>query len=73
MLCIIIKLSAYTSLEPRLTFGGGERESGTHCLGMCQNSQKSWEFIFLSIYQSANVNLDPRSMPKNRLYMLAAV
>ena len=85
------------SLEPRLTFGGGEgytfpssvegvgdalalnpgslsgggkREPGTHCLHMRQNSQKSREFVFFSVYQSVNVNLDPRSLPKNRLCWL---
>ena len=59
-----------TSLEPWLTFflgGGGGGEPGTHCLCMRQNSQKSWEFVFLPIYLSINVNLDPTSMPKNRL------
>ena len=49
-------------------FRGREREPGTHCLHMRQNSHKSWEFIFLSIYQSVNLNLNPRSMPKNHVY-----
>ena len=45
-----------------------ERES-LHCLRMHQNSQKSWEFVFLSIYNNHHnimlaVNLDFRNMPE---------
>ena len=53
--------------NPGSLSGGGGREPGTHCLRMRQNSQKSWEFVFLSVYLPVNVNLDPTSMPKNRL------
>ena len=56
--------------NPGSLLGGGEREPGTHCLRTRQNSQKSWEFVFLSVYLSINVNLDPTSLPKNRLCWL---
>ena len=38
--------------------GGGEREPGTHCLRINPGN---------SYFSVLNVNLDPTSMPKNRL------
>ena len=61
-----VNSSFNSSLEPRLTFGG-RGEPDTHCLRMRQNSQKSWEFVFLYVYQSINVDLDLISMSKNYL------
>ena len=37
------RAQGHNSLDPRLPFYA-EREPGTHCLRMRQNSQKSWEF-----------------------------
>ena len=62
------------SLEPMVAHFL-EKES-LHCLRMHQNSQKSWEFVFLSIYndhhnmlavactKDAYMNLDFRNMPE---------
>ena len=42
-----------------------EKGPGTQCVRMRYFPSKSWEFVFLSAYQSVNVNLDLRYLPKN--------
>ena len=59
-----LESSSFLALNPGSLSGGGEREPGTHCLRMCQNSQKSWELAFLSVFLTVNMNLDPTNMPK---------